>query len=276
VQHKELCCGRFVSLERGQLALNTVEFAKEIGLSRQSVRTAILHLVQDGALEIYSNHGFSIVTILNYSQYQDTLTTEQPLSNHRATTEQPLSNHRTSESPINSSTSKALRREEGKKGRRKKEESVTSDLRPDSLTAEPILTNADLVIDAWLTLSREHGGRPVDSAKVRAGRRVRVNARLKEGHSVEDLIEAARGAWLDPWCVERGLTQIENIFRNAGNVASYRARACTPKASATPIQDAKKQARIDELRRSFRGMEDQAKQMGIDLDMDPLEQEVCR
>jgi len=147
---------------------------------------------------------------------------------------------------------------------------------PEPVQVEPTKSDSDLVIDAWLSISRENGAHPVDSAKLRTDRRSLVAARLKEGHTIDDLVEAARGAWADPWYASHGKTQIRDIFKNADNVASYRARALTPKISATPVQDAKKQARIDELRRSFKGMEEQAKQMGIDLDVDPLEQEACR
>ncbi|MFA5875236.1 MAG: hypothetical protein WC901_00915 [Candidatus Margulisiibacteriota bacterium] len=95
-ESKILVGGNVVTIGKGQMILSQENIAEKWKISRQTLRTFLNHLEKDGMIlrdfAQKSNHKITILTICNYSKYQDLPTTNQPLINHRATTEQPQSN----------------------------------------------------------------------------------------------------------------------------------------------------------------------------------------
>lgn len=82
---------------RGQCVFGRKEAAAALGISEQSVRTAIKHLKSTGEITIKSTSKFSIITIVKYSNYQDVIgesnqQNNQP-ANQQSTSNQPATNH---------------------------------------------------------------------------------------------------------------------------------------------------------------------------------------
>ena len=108
-------------LERGQLITGRLSLSENTGISQQTVRTCLTRLKSTNEITIKSTNKFSIITIVNYNQYQDKkekstnkstskLTNNQPTTNQQLTTNNNVNNdnnenniHITSEpsSPVN-------------------------------------------------------------------------------------------------------------------------------------------------------------------------------
>lgn len=80
-------------IKRGQAIIGTVETANQLGITRQQLRTALSKLEKSGEISKKTTNKFTLVTIENYSKYQDItsisnqrITNEQPTDNQRATT----------------------------------------------------------------------------------------------------------------------------------------------------------------------------------------------
>ena len=85
-----------VDCDRGQLAWSQQNLAERWKCSRQNVRTFLNHLEKDGMIAQSfmqkSNHKNMIITICNYSKYQDSQPQNQPQANHKLTASQPQAN----------------------------------------------------------------------------------------------------------------------------------------------------------------------------------------
>jgi len=84
---------------RGQLLTGRAKMAKNVGLSPQQVRTSLHKLKSTSDITIKSYNKYSIITITNWSKYQDInqqVTSEdadkQPTSNQQATTSKNIKN----------------------------------------------------------------------------------------------------------------------------------------------------------------------------------------
>jgi biotin operon repressor len=86
---------RGITVERGQRVYSAQMLATELKMSRQTIRTAISHLLETGELTNYSTPKYSIITVKNYDSYQQ-LTNE--LTNCQPTTNQVSTNKLTNES----------------------------------------------------------------------------------------------------------------------------------------------------------------------------------
>jgi len=87
--------GRFMGIDipRGSFVSSYPQLAQQTNMSIQNVRTAINHLKSTGELTVKSHAKFSVFTITNYCQYQDTntqtnsqLTVSQQATNRQLTT----------------------------------------------------------------------------------------------------------------------------------------------------------------------------------------------
>lgn len=67
-------------IKRGQVVTGRHELARETGLSEQQIRTVFGKLKSTSDLTIKTTNKFSIVTIVNYEEYQD----KQPASNQQS------------------------------------------------------------------------------------------------------------------------------------------------------------------------------------------------
>ena len=84
----------FVDVARGQLMTSREHLAKASGVSVQVVRTALKHLEDAGFLTSKPTKSGTIITISNYSKYQDrpggSQPTLNPQTNHQITSVQPI------------------------------------------------------------------------------------------------------------------------------------------------------------------------------------------
>lgn len=89
----EPCFYRNRYLEVGQIATTVKEISDGTGISVRSVRTSLERLKSTNELTIESTNKFSIITLLNYSDYQgsDNVADKQ-LTNNRQTTDKQLTN----------------------------------------------------------------------------------------------------------------------------------------------------------------------------------------
>lgn len=99
-------------VKAGQCVVGRKALAERLGISEQSVRTALSHLKSTGEITIKSTNKFSIVTIENWGKYQIQEERSNQQSNQQAnqqlTNNQPTTNQQLT-------TSKKGRREERKK-----------------------------------------------------------------------------------------------------------------------------------------------------------------
>lgn len=101
--------GRFkgVEVKRGQVVIGRKAMAERLGISEQSVRTAINHLKSTNELTSKSTNKFTLVTIENYEKYQGDILESTSKSTSKLTNNQPTTNQQLT-------TSKKVRREEEK------------------------------------------------------------------------------------------------------------------------------------------------------------------
>jgi len=82
--------GKFlgVTIKRGELATSQKSIAESLGISIQSVRTAILHLKSTGEITVSQHPRFSVISIPNYDLYQSQVTGKQQRTNSQPTVNQ--------------------------------------------------------------------------------------------------------------------------------------------------------------------------------------------
>lgn len=84
-------------LQEGQVVVGTQKLADELGFSRQQVRTALKKLNSTNEITIEATNRYSVITIVNWRDYQSdgnlltitstkTVTNKQPTDNQQATT----------------------------------------------------------------------------------------------------------------------------------------------------------------------------------------------
>ena len=95
---------------RGSLVIGRKALALELGMSEQSVRTALEHLKSTGEITLKSTNKFTIATIVKYCDFQDVPTNEQPTTNQQLTNNQPTTNQQLT----TSKERKNIRKKEGK------------------------------------------------------------------------------------------------------------------------------------------------------------------
>lgn len=78
-----------IDIPRGSVVTGRKKLAEDLGISEQSVRTAINHLKSTNELTIKSYSKFSVFTINNWDKYQ---VTNQQINQH-LTSNQPATNH---------------------------------------------------------------------------------------------------------------------------------------------------------------------------------------
>lgn len=86
-------------LNAGQLITTRKKLSAELNLSEQQIRTALKKLEKSEDICIKSTNKFMLITVVNYTVYQDTdfssnqqITNKQPANNQQITSKQPTSN----------------------------------------------------------------------------------------------------------------------------------------------------------------------------------------
>jgi len=84
-------------VKRGQLITGRITLSEETGISQQSIRTCLSRLVKSGEITTQPTNRFTLVTIVNYNNYQDNSsestsqsTNNQPTTNQQLTTSKEL------------------------------------------------------------------------------------------------------------------------------------------------------------------------------------------
>ena len=91
------------TLKKGQLIIGTKRLAEDLGFTRQQVRTALNKLKSTNEITIDTTNRYSLVTIVNWNEYQSDddiatnkstkiLTNNQPTYNQQITNKQPTDN----------------------------------------------------------------------------------------------------------------------------------------------------------------------------------------
>lgn len=79
-------------LQEGQLIVGTQKLADELGFSRQQVRTALKKLNSTNEITIEATNKYSVITIVNWRDYQSDKKIVTTKSTKRATNNQPTNN----------------------------------------------------------------------------------------------------------------------------------------------------------------------------------------
>jgi uncharacterized phage protein (TIGR02220 family) len=77
---------RGITIKRGQFISSYSTLAEEVGLSVQQVRTALDKLISTSEITKSSNSNYTVISVVNYDEYQSNQHTEQQTSNKRVTT----------------------------------------------------------------------------------------------------------------------------------------------------------------------------------------------
>ena len=77
----------------GSLVTGRKELAESLGISEQSIRTALNHLKSTNEITIKSTNKFSIVSIVNWEKYQCRDVESNQQINQQLTNNQPTTNH---------------------------------------------------------------------------------------------------------------------------------------------------------------------------------------
>jgi biotin operon repressor len=101
-------------LNVGDVVLSMGSLAVKTGLSRQEVRTAIEKLKSTGELTSKATNRYTVLTVVNYSKYQqngktatNNSTNKQPTSNQQATNKQPHLNNVNNVNNVNNTRERA-------------------------------------------------------------------------------------------------------------------------------------------------------------------------
>jgi len=86
---------RGYEIPRGSLVIGYTALSKRLGISKQSVRTAISHLKSTGEITLKSTNKFSIVTIANWEKYQSRSESANTQTNTQTNTPLTLNQHST-------------------------------------------------------------------------------------------------------------------------------------------------------------------------------------
>jgi biotin operon repressor len=85
-----------VKLERGQYVSGRIQLAVELQQTERKIRTGIKRLQELGIISVETTSRWSIYTIVNYNNYQDSdqqATSDRPASDQPATSQRPLNKH---------------------------------------------------------------------------------------------------------------------------------------------------------------------------------------
>ncbi|MCM1364638.1 MAG: hypothetical protein NC122_04980 [Faecalibacterium sp.] len=149
---------RDVTLKEGQVVTGTKKLADDLGFSRQQVRTALDKLKSTKEITIKATNKYSIITIVNWEDYQSSEEKATNTSTKSATNEQPTSNQQI--------TNNQPQRKNNKNKRNKKE--INKEKNSAASPAPPL--RADRLADGEIDLHKfKPDGMPLPKALIDAG-----------------------------------------------------------------------------------------------------------
>lgn len=78
-----------IKIKRGQLVCGRAKLSKETGISEQSIRSCLLHLKSTNEITITPTNKYSVITVCNYDEYQQSQPATKPTKSHQSTSNQP-------------------------------------------------------------------------------------------------------------------------------------------------------------------------------------------
>ena len=72
-----------ITIQRGQLVISTEDLAQRLKSTRQKIRTQLKRLDTCGTIALQATNKFTLVTICNYDNYQESSEAEQPTDNQQ-------------------------------------------------------------------------------------------------------------------------------------------------------------------------------------------------
>lgn len=214
--------GKIVTIERGQVCVSRSQLSKAWGMSPSGVERFLTRLKTEQMIEQATGQGRSIITICNYSKYQD-ISDDAGQATGQATG-QPSDSHRTT-------------KEQGNKGTRDTNVSQDASASPE----KPKVSTAEIdeAIECY-RLGAEKAKWPIP-IKIDPARRSKLSSRLKE-NGIEGWKDALRRAIRseqlghDPpsWFT------FDWLIKNSGNIlkvleGNYDKRFGSNSVAATPI-----------------------------------------
>lgn len=167
------------TIERGSFVTSIPKMASEIGLTERQIRTALDHLKVTGELTVKTTNKYSVITINNYSQYQDV---------DRQTVSQMTDKSQTSD---RQTVSQMTAIEEYKESKELEERKEGKDLSVSKDTLRP--TDVRRVVEAWNDL----GIRPIKKIAPGTNRYEQLRKRIND-FGIDDVLEAIdRVRWSD-------------------------------------------------------------------------------
>jgi len=88
--HQQIVGTKIIDLEPGQLVFGRQRFSATTGISENKIRSALLVLKELHMITSKSHAKFSIISITNWSKYQDS----PPANNHETTSKPPANHHK--------------------------------------------------------------------------------------------------------------------------------------------------------------------------------------
>lgn len=73
-----------ITIQRGQVVISTEDLAQRLKSTRQKIRTQLKRLETSGTIALQATNKFTLVTICNYDNYQESSTAEQPTDNQQS------------------------------------------------------------------------------------------------------------------------------------------------------------------------------------------------
>ena len=125
---------RNIDVKRGQIITGRMELAQTLRLSERQIRTALDKLKMSGVITIKTTNQYSLITVENYSCFQDFST-----ENVQPKAQQPT-NQKSAESPINDQTRvRPMSTTQEEKNLKTKISSLHSDILPKN-SHEPVIS----------------------------------------------------------------------------------------------------------------------------------------
>lgn len=208
---------------RGQRLSSISKLSSETGLSVSQVRTAISKLESTGEIASQSQAQHTVFTIKNYNSYQSD---DKDLAEESQADDKPIADQ-------SQSNSKGLATNKNDKKDKNDQELKESSNLPAKADTRPS-SKASEVFEYWVQVMGK-----TSSVKLNKKREAAINARFREGYTIDQIKQAIIGCSKTPHNMgmnDQGKpwNDIELICRNGTNVERFAENAIRPPAPQLP------------------------------------------
>lgn len=194
-EEKKICLGNeLINVERGSFITSELKLMERWGWSKCKVRNFLKMLEEDGMILRKSDKKKTTITIVNYSIYQDSETTERPHEDHKETTERP------------------------QKDTNKNDKNDKNDKNIKNIYSDAVKEIFDYYLDTFKGFFKTY--------TLTKDRKAKIEARLKEGYTVDQIKTAIRNIRQSPFhCGENDRNKfyadISFICRNGSKLEEW-------------------------------------------------------